>query len=47
MGHNWVLAKDADAAGIVNDGLAASINNNYVKPGDARVIAHIVIVGDA
>jgi azurin len=45
MGHNWVLTKDADAAGVANDGLAAGINNNHVKPGDTRVIAHTAVVG--
>lgn len=45
MGHNWVLTKDADAAGVVNDGLVAGINNNYVKPGDMRVLAHTALVG--
>lgn len=45
MGHNWVLARTADVAGIATDGIAAGLANQYVKPGDARVIAHTKIVG--
>jgi azurin len=45
MGHNWVLAKTSDMAGVVSDGAAASFANDHIKPGDARVIAHTKIVG--
>jgi azurin len=45
MGHNWVLAKTADVAGISSDGIAAGFANDHIKPGDARVIAHTKIVG--
>ena len=45
MGHNWVLTKDSDATGVAKDGLAAGIINNYVKPGDTRVVAHTAVVG--
>jgi azurin len=45
MGHNWVLAKTADMAGIASDGAAAGFANDHIKPGDARVIAHTKIVG--
>lgn len=45
MGHNWVLIKDADAAGVATDGLAAGTKNDYVKPNDVRVIAHTAVVG--
>jgi azurin len=45
MGHNWVLVRDADAMGVANDGLAAGIKNNHVKPGDKRVIASTPVVG--
>jgi azurin len=45
MGHNWVLAKTADAQGIANDGLSAGVANDHIKKDDARVIAHTKIVG--
>ena len=45
MGHNWVLAKTADMAGIAGDGAGAGFANDHIKPGDARVIAHTKIVG--
>lgn len=45
MGHNWVLAKQADMQGAVNDGMAAGLDNNYVKKDDARVIAHTKVIG--
>ncbi|HET9862748.1 MAG TPA: azurin [Steroidobacteraceae bacterium] len=45
MGHNWVLTKSSDMAGVVSDGAAASFANDHIKPGDARVIAHTKIVG--
>jgi azurin len=45
MGHNWVLAKTADMAGIATDGIAAGIANDHIKKGDTRVIAHTKIVG--
>jgi azurin len=45
MGHNWVLAKASDMAGVVSDGASASFANDHIKPGDARVIAHTKIVG--
>ncbi len=45
MGHNWVLAKTADVQAVANDGIAAGLDKQYVKPGDARVIAHTRVVG--
>jgi azurin len=45
MGHNWVLSNSADSMAVANDGLAAGLANNYVKPGDKRVIAHTKVVG--
>jgi azurin len=45
MGHNWVLAKTADVAGIASDGVAAGFAKDHIKDGDARVIAHTKIVG--
>lgn len=45
MGHNWVLTKTADAAGVASDGLGAGFANDHIKKGDARVIAATKIVG--
>jgi azurin len=45
MGHNWVLSKTADMAGIATDGMAAGIDKNYLKEGDDRIIAHTKIIG--
>lgn len=45
MGHNVVIAKAADMQAIDADGIAAGAAANYVKPDDARVIAHTELVG--
>jgi len=45
MGHNWVLSKADDMAGIAADGMAAGIDKNYLKEGDTRIIAHTKIIG--
>ncbi|MGC3986931.1 MAG: azurin [Pseudorhodoferax sp.] len=45
MGHNWVLTKTADMAGVASDGIAAGLPNEYLKPGDARVIAATKVIG--
>lgn len=45
MGHNWVLVKTADAAGVATDGIGAGLANDYVKKGDTRVIAHTKVIG--
>src|SRR5690242_2709800 len=45
MGHNFVLTKSADVAPVAADGIAAGVAKNYVKDGDARVIAHTKLVG--
>jgi azurin len=45
MGHNWVLSNEADLQGIAQDGLAAGLNNNYIKAGDSRVLAHTKVIG--
>jgi azurin len=45
MGHNWVLAKTADLDGVVKDGIAAGLASNYLKAGDARVIATTKLLG--
>lgn len=45
MGHNVVVAKTADIAGIDTDGIKAGLAADYVKAGDTRVIAHSKVVG--
>lgn len=45
MGHNWVLAKEADMAGVARTGMLAGAANHYVDPTDRRVIAHTTVIG--
>ncbi|HEX5306941.1 MAG TPA: azurin, partial [Dyella sp.] len=45
MGHNWVLSRSSDEAGVIADGMKAGAANNYEKPGDARIIAHTKLIG--
>jgi len=45
MGHNWVLVKSADVTPVATAGMSAGLANNYLQPGDARVIAATKIVG--
>ena len=45
MGHNVVIAKASDRAGIGGDGASAGAANDYLKDGDERVIAHSDMVG--
>lgn len=45
MGHDLVIARAADMPGVVTDGIAAGAAAGYLKPGDARVIAHTRVVG--
>lgn len=45
MGHNWVLAKTEDMEGIAKDGMAAGLENEYIKPDDERVLAATEVIG--
>ena len=45
MGHNWVLVNAADLAVVANAGMGAGLANDYVVPGDARVLAHTKVIG--
>ncbi|TZF90484.1 azurin [Cognatilysobacter lacus] len=45
MGHNLVVTKTADMAGVGADGMKAGAAANYVKAGDTRVIAASKLVG--
>lgn len=45
MGHNWVVGLASDEQGIIADGMKAGADQNYIKPGDTRVIAHTKLIG--
>jgi azurin len=45
MGHNWVLVSAADFNTVANAGLGAGLANDYVVPGDKRVLAHTKTIG--
>lgn len=45
MGHDWVLTSAADKAGVDADGAKAGLADNYIKPGDTRVLAHTKVIG--
>ena len=47
MGHNPLgrLPEPADINGINTDGMKAGVAQNFVKPGDARVIASSKVIG--
>jgi len=45
MGHNVVISKTPDMAGVARDGIKAGAAKSYVPDGDARVIAHTKIIG--
>lgn len=45
MGHNVVISKTPDLAGLARDAIKAGAAKSYVPDGDARVIAHTKIIG--
>lgn len=45
MGHNWVLAESGDVQAIAQDAVPAGLENDYLKPGDDRVIAATEQIG--
>ncbi|MBH5329327.1 azurin [Eikenella sp. S3360] len=45
MGHNIVITAEGDVNGVNNDGIGAGPDNDYVEPGDTRVIAHTKLIG--
>ena len=45
MGHNWVLSKTDDVAGITEEGMKAGLDANYLKADDTRIIAKTKVVG--
>lgn len=45
MGHNWVLSKADDVKAVASEGMSAGLDNQYLKPDDARVIAYTPMIG--
>ena len=45
MGHDWVLVKTADLAAVAQAAISAGLVNNYLAPGDKRVLAHTKVIG--
>jgi azurin len=45
MGHNWVLVTAAEFNAVANFGTSAGLANDYVQPGDKRVLAHTKTIG--
>jgi azurin len=45
MGHNVVITKKADMDAVVKDGIAAGLDNNYVKVNDMRVVVATNVIG--
>lgn len=45
MGHDWVLVKTTDLTAVDQAGLTAGLANNYLAPGDKRVLAHTKVIG--
>lgn len=45
MGHDVVITRQSDMQAVDADGIAAGAAAGYVKPDDARVIAHTSLIG--
>ena len=45
MGHNVVITAMSDMKAVAADGMGAGAAADYIKPGDARVIAHSKVIG--
>ncbi|MBA1200384.1 azurin [Pseudomonas capeferrum] len=45
MGHNLVIVRQSDLESVATEALAAGPSNGYLKPDDARVIAHTPMIG--
>ena len=45
MGHNWVLAKDADFEAVATAGMGSGLEGNYMPADDSRLIAGTKIIG--
>ncbi|OSI18879.1 azurin [Neisseria dentiae] len=45
MGHDLVIAKSEDVDGVAKDGATAGAENDFIKAGDERIIAHTKLIG--
>lgn len=45
MGHNWVVTQTSDHMAVGTDAIAAGLDNNYVPPGDERVLVSTNVIG--
>ena len=45
MGHNWVLTRKQDMAGVIKEAMAAGAARDYLDPSDHRIIAHTPAIG--
>ena len=45
MGHDWVLVNTPDLNAVASGGMAAGLANDYITPGDKRVLAHTKTIG--
>lgn len=45
MGHNVVISKSADMAGIAKDAIKAGAKGGYLPTGDARILGHTELIG--
>jgi len=45
MGHDVVITRQSDMQAVDADGMTAGASAGYVKPDDARVIAHTSLIG--
>lgn len=44
-GHNWVLTKTEDIDAVMVDGIKAGANNDFLAPGDGRILAKTPMLG--
>ncbi len=45
MGHNWVLTRKQDMAGVIKEAMAAGAARDYLNPDDPRIIANTSAIG--
>ena len=45
MGHNVVIAKSNEIKSIIKDGVRYGVRDDYLKPGDKRIVAASKMIG--